>query len=240
MFRANIHRWLALAALLGASFWAHAQPTTYVATSTGNYTTATNFTACGTPPCQNFTTAMSVSGAFTTAAPLAANLAAFNVAPLLTSYRFSDGLTTYSSADPGSRIFAFRVTTNGSGAITTVSMTLERWLSGASPHAVGDRVSMLQASTAMALHNWRCSAVGMSPTGTADSCTASSLDTSGSRASPFTLTWALALPPTSAASIPTLSQWGVVLLAGLMGLFAFVPMRRSADRRALIGRHRSG
>ena len=42
--------------------------------------------------------------------------------------------------------------------------------------------------------------------------------------------WSAPLSPASAttASIPTLSQWGVIFLGGLMGLFAFVRMRRAA------------
>jgi len=190
----------------------------------GNYTTVQDFTACGNPPCQNFTTAMNVSGSFTVPAPLAANLFGFNLTSQITSYSFSDGINAYSSADPGSRIFRFEVTTDGSGAITAANIDLQQWLSGASPHAASDRVALLSFVLGGSFHNLRCITVGPSPAGMGDSCPAAVIDPGSSFALPYTLTWSAA--PTG---IPTLSQWGMMVLAGLMGLFAWVRVRRSTD-----------
>ena len=231
MLKAIFYKWLASVVLLGATLLAHAQPTTYVGTSKGNYTTFTNHGVCNTSPCQNFTTAMSGSGVFTTSAPLAPNLTSFNVVPLLTSYSFSDGLTTYSNTDPNTRIWEFMVTTNGSGAITNVVFSLERWFTSAASHAVGDRLSVFQTMDSTAYHNMNCTTLAVSPAGTADSCSMGLPDLSSSIAEPFSLTWTSTAPaPATAASIPTLSQWGVMLLAGLMGLFALVQMRRGSLR----------
>ncbi|RZI98714.1 MAG: IPTL-CTERM sorting domain-containing protein, partial [Haliea sp.] len=68
---------------------------TYAATG-GNYTVFADFTApCGVGACANFLNTMSASGTFTTAAPLPANLVAQPIRPLITAFRFTDGLTTY-------------------------------------------------------------------------------------------------------------------------------------------------
>lgn len=236
MFILTFNKWLVAVVLLGATFMAHAQSTTYVAASTANYTTFANFTACGTPPCQNFSTAMSVSGSFTTSAPLAANLASANVAPLITSYSFSDGLTTYANTDPDSRIYFFEITTNGSGAITDVNILLERWLTGTSPHVAGDRIAFLQTYDGTANNNWRCNTIAVSPAGAADSCSAAVNDTSSSRASKFTLTVAPAA--SKAASIPTLSEWGLIGLSGLLGFSILLHMWRAKGRESSVANRR--
>jgi len=44
--------------------------------------------------------------------------------------------------------------------------------------------------------------------------------------SPVTVTVTLAAPSSQAAPIPTLSEWAMILMASLMGMFAFVRMRR--------------
>jgi hypothetical protein len=44
--------------------------------------------------------------------------------------------------------------------------------------------------------------------------------------SPVTVSVTLAAPSSQAAPIPTLSEWAMIMLASLMGMFAFVRMRR--------------
>src|SRR5205809_130554 len=79
-------------------------------------------TTCTVGTCATYTTSMNVTGSFTTAAPLAANLSNTNVAALVTSYSFNDGVNTIASPDSNARIHTFTVTTNGSGAITATQI----------------------------------------------------------------------------------------------------------------------
>ena len=223
-----LKNWLAALVLLCTAAVAHAQPTTYVATATGNYTLLINFTLCVTGPCQNFNTGLGASGSFTTSAPLAANLAGANIAPLVTAFSFSDGIHTYSSADPAARIFLFNVSTNASGAITTTDIRIQRWLTGTSPHIPGDRHSwILFQATGDVDHNAQCLAVAASPAGVPDSCTlVLGADTSRSLAFGSARVWSIAAAP-AATSVPTLSEWGLILLVALMALAAFVmPLHR--------------
>lgn len=222
--------WLAALVLLCAAAAAHAQATTYVATATGNYNLFINFTLCAAGPCQNFNAGMGASGSFTTSAPLAANLSGANIAPLVTGFSFSDGVNSYSGADPAVRIFLFNVSTNASGAITTTDIRVQRWLTGASPHVSGDRHSwiFLQA-TGQADHNAQCLAVGASLAGVPDSCTlVLGADTSRSLAFGSAPAWALA--PAAAAAVPTLSEWSRILMAVLMAMAALVALQRRRFR----------
>ncbi|MBK7472175.1 MAG: hypothetical protein IPI73_17750 [Betaproteobacteria bacterium] len=76
-----------------------AQATTYTYTGVA-YSGISNFSACATGPCRNYSAGARITGQFTTAAPLAANLAVGNILPQVTSYAFSDGLVTLASTDP--------------------------------------------------------------------------------------------------------------------------------------------
>jgi PEP-CTERM motif len=66
------------------------------------------------PPDAPFTTSDSVSGWFTIAAPLAANLAIGSITP--TAYSFSNGVETFTNGEPFS-LFTFVVGTDATGAI---------------------------------------------------------------------------------------------------------------------------
>ncbi len=203
-----------------------AQATTYTATATSNYSNKVDFTApCGVGPCQNFTLAMGPSGSFTVSSPLAANLANANVLASVTSFSFNDGLTTYTNTDPNVRVHRIRVTTNAAAAITAVDILIERWESGTSPHAIGDRFSFIFLPST-ARRNAVCSSVGVSPAGVADSCNSENVDASSSQASGATISWTSAAVATSTASIPTMSEWGLLLMAGLMGMGGYFALRR--------------
>jgi hypothetical protein len=225
--------WLAALALLCAATVAHSQPTTYVATAAGNYTLLTNFTApCNTGPCQNFNTGIGASGSFTTAAPLAANLVAANITALVTAFSFSDGIHTYASTNPAVRVFLFNISTNAAGAITASDVRVQRWLTGAAVHVAGDRHSMLEIrATSEVDYNAPCLTVGVSPAGVADSCTVIGNDTSRSLAFGSARVWAIAAAATAALSVPTLSEWGLILMAGLVGLAALATLRRGVRPR---------
>lgn len=221
--KSHFQRWISAAAILFFAGWAHAQPTVHTATSAGNYTSKLDYTTCATGPCQNFTLAMGVSGSFTTASPLAGNLAGASIPALVTSFNFSDGLTTYSSADPATRIYIFQVTTNAAGAVTDAAIVLNRWETGLSPHAANDRTSLMAITgTAQAGRNYRCLATGTSPAGAADSCDIETADSGASEASGARISWSSA----AVASIPTLSQWGLIIMSSILGLAGLAAMRR--------------
>ncbi|MBU1350632.1 MAG: IPTL-CTERM sorting domain-containing protein [Gammaproteobacteria bacterium] len=222
------YRWMAAFAIFFAASWAHAQSTTYTVNPVSNYTAKTDFPGCALGPCQNFTLAMGVSGSFTRASPLAGNLVNANVAASLTSFSFSDGLNTYASSDAAVRIYSFTVTTDATGAITNVNMEIERWLTGTSPHAIGDRFSYveLNAGSAIGHHNEDCGTIGVSPAGVADACTSTTIDASSSRASGPKVSWTSAATAVTPQSIPTLSQWGLIIASALVGIAGFAAMRR--------------
>ena len=107
MLASRLRRWArsCVAAILLLVAGAPAMAETYAATG-GNYTVFTNFTApCGAGACANYLNTMSASGAFTTVGPLPANLAAQPIRPLMTAFRFTDGLTIYDSSDPNCLLY---------------------------------------------------------------------------------------------------------------------------------------
>ena len=144
---------LLAAALLQASAWA----ATY--TFTGPlYTNPTQFTApCATPTCDNFTTAMRQTGSFTTAAPLAPNLANVLITGLIQSYSFNDGITQYDSADPETWLAYAFVSTDPVGNIVYENIELSRWQSV--NHGVNDRLNSMSVNI-LSVSNVYCQQTG--------------------------------------------------------------------------------
>ena len=165
---------------------------------------------------------MTVSGSFTTASALSPNLSLQNVVAQVTDFSFSDGINTYAFADSNSRMYLFAVTTNGSGQITAYEILIELWTSGTSPHSSGDRFSymFITNGNTLAFNNSRCVGVGPGNSGVADSCDSENPDSSRSAASGPAGTW------TSSSPVPTLGEWGMILLAGLLILYGRSRIRR--------------
>ncbi len=205
------------AAFLTSSGWA----ATYTFT-TPDYTSTTDFTNCTTGPCMNYTTSMNTSGSFTVATPLGPNLTNSNIASLVTSYSFSDGINTYSNTNPNSRLFEFLVSTDASGNISNTLLALQDWQSGTSPHSANDRIAFLVIDMgSSATNNSYCSHVEPAPSsGVADSCSFLNSDTASSDAFVMTGTWMFAVPT------PTLGEWETIFLGGLLVTFALLRLRR--------------
>lgn len=194
--------------------------TTY--TYTGNaYTTATG----------TFTTSMKITGSFTTATPLAPNLPLAAITGLVTSYSFSDGVNSYDSSDANSRIMQFQVSTDAAGQVSTDdpagAIVLEVWESGTSPHSPGDLSSTVMiygaSGNGYAFDTLQCTEVGTSPySGVGDVCFGSVGPGLGSAFSPAG-SWFRQI---AATSIPTLSEWGMVILFSLLALGALFTLRR--------------
>lgn len=191
---------------------------TYAATA-GNYTVFTNFTApCGVGACANYLNTMSASGTFTTAAPLPANLVVQPVRPLITAFRFTDGLTIYDSSDPNVRVRRADVSTNASGSVTAADFLIQRWQTGG-VHGPGDRLDQVRIAngSTTGLHNLTCNTVVpvvIDP----DACFSVNLDASTSRADGPGAPFALAVLAAALAAVPTLGTWALLVLAGVMAL----------------------
>ncbi len=203
--------------------------TTYTFTS-ANYNSTSTFTSpCSAGPCANYTTAMNITGSFTIASPLAANLSDSEIATQVTSYSFSDGINTYSNTNPNVRIFEFLIFTDANGQITGSNIYLELFQTGSSPHSPGDRVALVVIQSAgggQADNNTVCVVVGTSPAGVANSCTSSDFDSGESSAiSDAAGTWSVATAP-PVQSVPTLGQWGTISLAALLILFGWLRLVR--------------
>jgi hypothetical protein len=196
---------------------ATAQSTTYRLNSAGNYSSVTNY-ANNCPAgltCANYTTSMTQTGSFTLSSPVGANLVNATITP--TAYSFSDGINTYSNTDAGSRINHFKLTTNGSGNITSTDIVLSKWLS-VTNGGVNDRVSYFGSSTGFSSNNERCTAVSTS--GGLNTCSSSLgpvYNDGGSSARGAT---AASITPEAPSAIPTLSEWALIFLASLMAMFA--------------------
>ena len=88
-----------LALLFGAASLP-VQAATYSYTGT-TYDLISNNKTCTIGNCPaTYTAAMRVTGSFTTASPLAANLSNVDVSALVTSYSFTDGINTIANSDP--------------------------------------------------------------------------------------------------------------------------------------------
>ncbi len=120
---------------------------TYVYTG-APYTLVQDFIApCGAGPCANYALGEKITGQFTTAVPLAPNLSNQNVLPSVTSYSFTDGVDTYSSADLTARVDDFVASTDSSGNINAFDVMIIIWQTGTSPHTAGDRVARFRVSS---------------------------------------------------------------------------------------------
>ncbi len=172
------------------------------------------------------TTTHRVVGSFTTAAPLAANLAGAAVTP--TAYSFTDGTggLAFASTDANrARISQFTVSTNASGQVTTADITVHLWQDNVATH-----------STTFASLDSRFDLINIAPNGVqvrsnldcttrdvpSDTCTAANLgEANGASNTTLAGTW------TSPVPVPTMTEWALILLGiTLAGSAALVVSRR--------------
>lgn len=169
-------------------------------TYTGSpFTQSKPFYACASGPCANFPAGAMVNGWFTTAAPLEAGLPTTDIWNV-TGYSFTDGINTYSSADPNSRVWSFIVGTDASGNISAVQIELDVWETGSSPHAAEDRVSSIivfgPVGFGKARNNSPCLAVGSEVNSNVpDTCVSRTSDESSSEATGPYGTWSSTVTP---------------------------------------------
>ena len=204
----------AVIACLSASTWADALYTY----ATASYTNFNDFGGpCVTVPttsCAAYTSTQRIVGSFTTAVPLATNLRQKNVFSQVTRYSFNDGLYGYASTDLDTRAAAFYVSTNAAGEIISTEIELQKWLTGSTPHLVGDRLSLVtvysNAAYDFALGNLYCSVVGpLYATGATDACNAATTDVSSVGASVAGGRW---IRSVESVAVPALSLRSLALL----------------------------
>jgi hypothetical protein len=190
-----------------------------------------------------YVAATNVTGSFTTAAPLPANLTDVRIANgtgglgYVTSWSFNDGVFVYTDANSGPLSGSggnFRVTTDGTGAIVGLSINLVSPLLFSTPGQTMYRLDMFSAagnpSTSVIAGIYVCPSgtVGV-PCGTffADPGNDHGL---AATAPVFTLSGAPPAPAPALVSAPSLSRWAlfalVAALAILTGLAARVISKR--------------
>jgi hypothetical protein len=163
--------WLTASLLFGP---ASAHAATYQFTSS-NFDAITNFAPpCGGGTCSNFAAGGQVTGSFTTAAPLPANLPLGSILPLVTGWMFDNGVVAMFSGTPSVRVLRFEVATDAAGNITQSNVQTMRWTvpPGPGPHAPNDRTDWIMATTGggITATNAMCVTVATSPAGVADTC----------------------------------------------------------------------
>ena len=130
----------------------------------------------------------------------------------MTSYSFSDGLDTYSSANSNSRVDNFVFSTDASGTITSWTVIIMSWQTGTSPHAEADRLArfhLISSTPDVTENNTPCAAVVTAPSGVTDACVLFLPDGSTSFGDALTSgTWTVL----QQQPIPTLSKWAMLLL----------------------------
>ena len=205
----------------------HAATFTYTSGALNTASTISH-TTCTLGSCADFNNTMHATGSITTTA-LPANQSNLNPQPYLTAFTFFDGITTYNSADPNVRA-NWTVDTDASGNITFVNAIFQRWQSGSAPHSAGARIDMLRINgPAIGWHNRSCLTLGSTgfPQNVADYCISDTPDSNSSYGDYATANWTVSAgPPAATTSVPTLSEWGLMILSTLLGIFAVTHMRR--------------
>lgn len=228
----------ALAGLLLIAVASTASAATTYAYTGPFYDSFNDFTTpCAVGSCANYTASMHLTGSFTTATPLAANLSSADVRSQVTSFSFNDGLTTYASSDPNVRLIFLDLSTDASGVPVSSDhfIVIQQWASGTSPHSAGDRLNEIFVDpTPDDSHNLGCTTVG-TQNGVADVCTGEIRDNSASEGETSTNgSWVVTAgppgpgPSPSGTPVPTLSTWALAMLAALVALLGPFLRRRGA------------
>jgi hypothetical protein len=121
----------------------------------------------------------------------------------------------------------FSISTDASGNITGVGIVVSKWLSGTNgSHVVGDQFSYMFLGSA-SFNNLNCTGVALTFAGSADACVNENGGVGASFAqSPVAVVWSSAVTSNTPASIPTLSEWGLIIMSALLALGTLVVMRR--------------
>lgn len=218
---------------------AAAQSVTYYVNSTP-YSTAANATACPAGDCSAiYTTQQKLSGTITFFGPLAPNLNVQmdDVGPMIEDFNLSDGQNTYTLMAPDGLSFTPNIvvnfanaSTDNTGVVTAFEFKIDRTngapynVSVAPSNDIKTRVSSIYFTSVhpivSAESNARCLSRGAVSSATPQGATAGCIQTTAvasegaSNAQADNVTMSLT-PPAVPATVPTLTEWAMILL-GLM------------------------
>lgn len=189
----------------------------------GDYTDLT----CPTGLCQNFTAAMNVTGSVTLDNPPPTSVTGYDISTLATSWTFSNGINTISSGDTTqARVVSLTINTDATGNVTAINGQIQLWLTGSIPHSTAERLSVINLSgtTATALHNAPCTSYSGNPP---DICSTPGTDSNRSQATGAGLSFQIRAAGDAVHGVPTMSEWGLIVMATMIGLLGFAYMPRS-------------
>lgn len=197
----------------------------------------TDYSNCTAGTCANFTAGMSQSGSFTTAALLPAHLSNADIASLITSFSFSDGLTPYDSSDPDTALVGAQASTNASGGVLGIELNFQHWAD--SPHVLGSRMDVMVLHL-LARKNSQCQGVVFQSPGGRDVCQHEDFDGASSRvtfsSSVAPGAWTVTgLPPVAPTAVPALGDWAALCLACVLAGTGWWTTQRRLFRRGGAG-----
>lgn len=236
------------AALLGLTATPAASQVVYYVTG-APYTAVANSTACPVGDCSaTYTTQQRLSGTVTFFGPLDPDLdvQTSDVGPMIEDFNLSDGQNTYRLMAPDGMSFtpnivinAAAVSTNAGREITAFEFKIDRTngspfsVSAAASPDVKTRVASIYFSSVHPLvlvqNNARCTLRGASSTGTPSANLRGCQNTvpvaseGAANATSSAVTMSLTPPPTP---VPTLSEWAMLLLGGLLAGGAALTIHR--------------
>jgi len=192
-----------------------------------NYAYATTYTYTGENFDQvygDYTTGMNVTGTIVTSSPIPPNSVDFDISPILTSWSFNDGMNTISSSNGKLVIYLPRFSTDAQGNIIKYFWAIANM--GVAP-VEGDPVEFISSTNDVE--------IGIADAGFTDVlcmdvidnvCTSFFVDLpfNNGRVYGQEGTWVKTNDP--ARSVPTLSQWSLILLALMLGMVGIARFRR--------------
>ncbi|MBX3476381.1 MAG: IPTL-CTERM sorting domain-containing protein [Brevundimonas sp.] len=201
----------------------------------GLYNSIINGGACVVGECATFTAADRANASITFAAPLAPNLTNVDVSAQITAYSFSNGVTSTVGPGPNAAIYQALVTTDAGGTLTNYSILLER--TPGPPYPVGDPADAnsrwsyvaFTPSSGNAYANAVCLArfapAAVSGPGACGNIFIDAGTSIGGASTPTTFSLVTPTP-----TVPTLSEWAMILFALLLagGAAVVIQQRRTA------------
>lgn len=193
-----------------------------VATATTYQYTGAAYTAAGGV----YSTSMRVTGTFTTASPLPANMPPTAIGPggknWVTAWSFHDGVNTFTKAN--SMLLygapeAFAVGTDAGGNINTAQIS---FMAPQGPHTVGDSMNVIYVSDSIveAVMAAPCDVV------TDSTCAAIRVGSNIAVVHPADGTWTIRETAASVAPVPTLNSVFLAALAVGLAALSYLSLRR--------------
>ncbi len=174
----------------------------------------------------DYTTGMNVTGTIVTSSPIPPNSVDFDISPILTSWSFNDGMNTISSSNGKLVLFLPEFSTDAQGNIIKYFWAVANM--GVAP-VEGDPVEFMSLTDDVEIGIADAGFTDVSCTDVIDDvCTSFFVDQPFNYGSVYGQEGTWVTTNDSARSVPTLSQWSLILLALLLGMVGVVGIRRKA------------